>query len=402
MAGLGAAMFTGNVQRGDSVAVFGCGGVGDAAIIGARLAGAARIIAVDVDATKLEWAREFGATDVVDASKEDAVEAVRALTDGFGADVCVEAVGRPEVMQQAFFARDLAGTLVQVGVPDPSMTIELPMIEFFGRGGALKPSWYGDCLPSRDFPMLVDLHLQGRLPPRPVRERADRPRRRRGRRFRRWSGARSSDRWSCCEPASHSTTSSRTARSRSTARTSRSTTTSGSSATTRECLVIDAAHEAAPVVEAVGGREVVAVVCTHGHNDHINAAAAVADATGAPILLHPDDRMLWDVVYPDRAPDGLLADGERLAAGGTELVVLHTPGHSPGGVSLYDEEHAQLFSGDTLFRGGPGATGRSYSDRDTIVHSIRSRLLTLPAETLVHTGHGDDTTIGAEATTLEA
>ena len=164
MAGLGAAMFTGDVQKGDSVAVFGCGGVGDAAIMGARLAGAAKVIAVDLDATKLAWAREFGATHTVDASNQDPVEAVRALTDGFGADVCIEAVGNPAVMQQAFFARDLAGTLVQVGVPDPSMTIELPMIEFFGRGGALKPSWYGDCLPSRDFPMLIDLYLQGRLP----------------------------------------------------------------------------------------------------------------------------------------------------------------------------------------------------------------------------------------------
>src|SRR4051812_14610235 len=164
MAGLGAAMFTGEVGRGDSVAVFGCGGVGDAAIVGARLAGAAKVIAVDLDDRKLEWAKEFGATHTVNAGTEDAVEAVRALTDGFGADVCIEAVGNPAVMQQAFFARDLAGTLVQVGVPDPSMTIELPMIEFFGRGGALKPSWYGDCLPSRDFPMLVDLFLQGRLP----------------------------------------------------------------------------------------------------------------------------------------------------------------------------------------------------------------------------------------------
>ncbi len=164
MAGLGAAMFTGEVGRGDSVAVFGCGGVGDAAIVGARLAGAATVIAVDLDAQKLEWARDFGATHTVDASKEDAIEAIRALTDGNGADVCIEAVGRPEVFEQAFYARDLAGTVVQVGVPDPSMTIELPMIEFFGRGGALKPSWYGDCLPSRDFPMLVDLYLQGRLP----------------------------------------------------------------------------------------------------------------------------------------------------------------------------------------------------------------------------------------------
>ena len=164
MAGLGAAMFTGEVGRGDSVAVFGCGGVGDAAIVGARLAGAAKVIAVDLDDRKLEWAKEFGATHTINAGTEDAVEAVRALTDGNGADVCIEAVGNPAVMQQAFFARDLAGTLVQVGVPDPSMKIELPMIEFFGRGGALKPSWYGDCLPSRDFPMLVDLHLQGRLP----------------------------------------------------------------------------------------------------------------------------------------------------------------------------------------------------------------------------------------------
>jgi S-(hydroxymethyl)mycothiol dehydrogenase len=164
MAGLGAAMLTGNVQRGDSVAVFGCGGVGDAAVVGAVLAGAAKVIAVDLDPRKLEIAKRFGATHTVNASDGDPVEAIRALTDGNGADVCIEAVGRPEVMQQAFYARDLAGTLVQVGVPDPSMTIELPMIEFFGRGGALKPSWYGDCLPSRDFPMLIDLYRQGRLP----------------------------------------------------------------------------------------------------------------------------------------------------------------------------------------------------------------------------------------------
>jgi S-(hydroxymethyl)mycothiol dehydrogenase len=163
MAGLGAAMLTGAVGRGDTVAVFGCGGVGDAAIAGARLAGAKRVIAVDLDPKKLEWARDFGATDTVNASETDPVEAVRALTDGNGADVCIEAVGNPKVMEQAFFARDLAGTLVQVGVPAPDMKIDLPMIEFFGRGGALKPSWYGDCLPSRDFPMLIDLYLQGRL-----------------------------------------------------------------------------------------------------------------------------------------------------------------------------------------------------------------------------------------------
>ena len=163
MAGLGAAMFTGEVGRGDSVAVFGCGGVGCAAIAGARLAGAALVIGVDVDARKLEGARAFGASEVVDSSQADPVEAIRALTGGNGADVCIEAVGRPEVFEQAFYARDLAGTLVQVEVPDPTMRIELPMIDFFGRGGRLKPSWYGDCLPSRDFPMLVDLYLQGRL-----------------------------------------------------------------------------------------------------------------------------------------------------------------------------------------------------------------------------------------------
>jgi S-(hydroxymethyl)mycothiol dehydrogenase len=163
MAGLGAALYTGGVQPGDSVAVFGCGGVGCAAVAGARLAGASTIVAVDLDPRKLELARRFGATATVDASKQDPVEGVRALTGGNGADVCIEAVGNAKVMEQAFFARDLAGTLVQVGVPTPEMRIDLPMIEFFGRGGQLKPSWYGDCLPSRDFPLLVDLYLQGRL-----------------------------------------------------------------------------------------------------------------------------------------------------------------------------------------------------------------------------------------------
>jgi S-(hydroxymethyl)mycothiol dehydrogenase len=165
MAGLGAALLTGDVQRGDSVAVFGCGGVGDAAIAGARLAGATTIVAVDLDDRKLDWAKGFGATHTVNAGTTDPVEAVRAATGGFGADVCIEAVGHPAVLEQAFYARDLAGTVVQVGVPTPDMRMpDIPMIDFFGRGGALKPSWYGDCLPSRDFPLLVDLHLQGRLP----------------------------------------------------------------------------------------------------------------------------------------------------------------------------------------------------------------------------------------------
>jgi len=164
MAGLGAALHTGEVGPGDSVAVFGCGGVGDAAIAGAKLAGATTIIAIDLDPRKLEWAREFGATHVVDAGVRDPVEAVREVTGGYGADVCIEAVGNPSVFEQAFFARDLAGTLVQVGVPTPDMRIEMQFIELFGRGGRIKPSWYGDCLPDRDFPLLINLYLQGRLP----------------------------------------------------------------------------------------------------------------------------------------------------------------------------------------------------------------------------------------------
>jgi S-(hydroxymethyl)mycothiol dehydrogenase len=164
MAGLGAAMNTGQVGRGDSVAVIGCGGVGDGAVLGARLAGARKIIAVDVDDRKLEWAREFGATDVINSRESDPVEGIRELTEGNGADVVIEAIGRPETYQQAFYARDLAGTVVLVGVPTPEMRLELPLLDVFGRGGSLKSSWYGDCLPDRDFPMLVDLHLQGRLP----------------------------------------------------------------------------------------------------------------------------------------------------------------------------------------------------------------------------------------------
>ena len=164
MAGLGAAMNTGNVGRGDSVAVIGCGGVGCAAVAGATLAGASTIIAVDIDDRKLATAKDLGATHTVNSSSTDPVEAVRALTGGNGADVVVEAVGRPETYEQAFYARDLAGTVVLVGVPTPDMRLEMPLLDFFSRGGALKSSWYGDCLPSRDFPLLVDLHLQGRLP----------------------------------------------------------------------------------------------------------------------------------------------------------------------------------------------------------------------------------------------
>ena len=164
MAGLGAAINTAPVVRGDSVAVIGCGGVGDAAVLGAVLNGARTIIAVDIDPRKLEWARQFGATHVINSREADPVEGIRALTEGNGADVVIEAIGRPETYQQAFYARDLAGTVVLVGVPTPEMRIELPLLDVFGRGGALKSSWYGDCLPERDFPVLIDLYLQGRLP----------------------------------------------------------------------------------------------------------------------------------------------------------------------------------------------------------------------------------------------
>ncbi|MFF0708283.1 S-(hydroxymethyl)mycothiol dehydrogenase [Gordonia sp. w5E2] len=165
MAGLGAAMNTGNVGRGDSVAVIGCGGVGDAAIAGARLAGATKIIAIDRDPAKLQWATELGATHTINGAEvDDVVTAVQDLTDGNGVDVVVDAVGRPETWKEAFYARDLAGTVVLVGVPTPEMKLEMPLVDFFSRGGSLKSSWYGDCLPERDFPMLIDLYEQGRLP----------------------------------------------------------------------------------------------------------------------------------------------------------------------------------------------------------------------------------------------
>ena len=164
MAGVGAAINTGAVNRDDTVAVIGCGGVGDAAIAGARLVGAKKIIAVDMDNRKLDWARQFGATHTINARELDAVATIQDLTDGFGADVVIDAVGRPETWQQAFYARDLAGTVVLVGVPTPDMTLEMPLIDFFSRGGSLKSSWYGDCLPERDFPTLITLFLEGRFP----------------------------------------------------------------------------------------------------------------------------------------------------------------------------------------------------------------------------------------------
>ncbi|GAA2888761.1 MBL fold metallo-hydrolase [Streptosporangium fragile] len=167
-----------------------------------------------------------------------------------------------------------------------------------------------------------------------------------------------------------------------------------------EVLVIDAAHDAGAIAERVGDRRVTAIVCTHAHNDHINAAADLAARVDAPILLHPADRVLWEMVYPDR-PYTSLQDGQVLSAGGVELTVLHTPGHAPGAVCLYAPELGAVFTGDTLFQGGPGATGRSFSSFDTIIESITKRLLTLPPKTVVHTGHGDSTVIGEEAGHLD-
>ncbi len=173
-----------------------------------------------------------------------------------------------------------------------------------------------------------------------------------------------------------------------------------------EVVVVDAAHDHEPILEAVGGRKVVAIVLTHAHNDHINAAGALADATGAPMLIHEDDRMLWEVVYPNRGPNGTLVDGDTVTVAGESLRVLHTPGHSPGGICLLTDPDGanpgHVFGGDTLFNGGPGATGRSFSSFETIIESITTKLLTLPPETVVHTGHGDDTTVGAEAPGIEA
>jgi glyoxylase-like metal-dependent hydrolase (beta-lactamase superfamily II) len=167
-----------------------------------------------------------------------------------------------------------------------------------------------------------------------------------------------------------------------------------------QVVVVDAAHDAEAIAAAVGTRRLVAIVCTHAHDDHVNAAPALADQTGAPVLLHPDDQVLWRLTHPGRKPTGDLAEGQTILVAGTDLHILHTPGHAPGAVCLHAPDLGMAFTGDTLFNGGPGATGRSYSDFDTIVASIKTKLLTLPPETIVHTGHGEDTTVAAEAANI--
>ena len=314
MAGLGAAINTGAISRDDTVAVIGCGGVGDAAIAGAALVGAKRIIAVDTDNTKLEWARKFGATHTVNAGEFDVVKTIQDLTDGFGANVVIDAVGRPETWKQAFYARDLAGTVVLVGVPTPDMRLDMPLVDFFSHGGALKSSWYGDCLPERDFPTLIDLYLQGRLPLEKfvseriglgdIEEAFHNMHDRQGAALGGDAVMSAIDRI-----VTHGTFE-----------------LDGGSwevdnniwivGDDSDVVVFDAAHTAAPIVAAVGGRNVVAVVCTHGHNDHVTVAPELGKTLDAPVLLHPGDDVLWRMTHPDK-DFRAVSDGDSLSVAGT-------------------------------------------------------------------------------------
>ena len=357
--------------------------------------GAKRIIAVDTDNKKLDWAREFGATHTINARELDPVETIQDLTDGNGADVVIDAVGRPETWKQAFYARDLAGTVVLVGVPTPDMTLEMPLVDFFSRGGSLKSSWYGDCLPERDFPTLISLYLQGRLPlEKFVSERIG---------------------LDDVEEAFHKmhagevlrsvvvlmrrpdrSASSPTAPSNSTAAVGKSTTTSGSSATTPRswCSTppTTPAHHRGRRRTPCGGGGV------HARPQRpCDRRPRTRRGAGRPGAAAPGRRR---AVANDASGQGLphrQATARRYGSPGHELRALHTPGHSPGSVCWYAPELNAVFSGDTLFEGGPGATGRSYSDFPTIldVH-LRAGSAPLPGETIVYTGHGDTTTIGDE------
>lgn len=303
MAGLGAAINAGDVGRGDSVAVIGCGGVGSAAIAGSRLAGAATIIAIDLDDGKLTRARELGATDTINSSglDHDGVAAIQELTGGFGADVMVDAVGRPETSRQAFYGRDLAGTVVLVGVPNPQMTIEPPLIDVFGGGGALKSSWHGDCLPSRDFPVLIDLFLQGRLPlDRFVTETIGVEEIEEA--FTKMHGARCCARWWCYERAKRrggrlERRAHRPHRHGGHLQRGR-----GHLGRRQQRLGARRRHRmrthrrsasGRAIAELIGGRRLLPVLCAHAHDDHVTVARELADRFGGPIRLHPDDEMLW-------------------------------------------------------------------------------------------------------------
>ena len=373
MAGLGAAINTGNVGRGKSVAVIGCGGRGRRGRRRARLAGAGTIIAVDLDPKKLEWATNLGATHTVDGGDGDVVEAIQALTGGNGADVVIDAVGRPETWKQAFYARDLAGTVVLVGVPTPDMKLpDIPLIDVFGRGGALKSSWYGDCLPSRDFPMLVDLYQQGRLDLDAfVSEEIalddveaafdkmhdgdvlrsvvvlsdDRPRRpRRPRRARSRLDGETFDVdnnvWVVGDDD--------------------------------ECVVIDAPHDVDG--DPRGRRRTAGSRRSSARTPTTTTSGSrrrCASAVTAPILLHPDDRPLWELTHTDELWDVDLADGQEIEVAGTTLRVLHTPGHAPGRRSASTPRTSAACSPATrLFQrrararpAGPSATGTCSSPR---------------------------------------
>ena len=401
MAGIGAAINTGGVQRGESLAVIGLGGVGCAAIAGATLAGATTIIGLDVDEQKLEAAKELGATHTLHTkglSPQQVAEKVQELTGGFGADVVVDAVGIPQTYETAFYARDLAGRVVLVGVPHPDAELTLPLADVFGRGGALKSSWYGDCLPERDFPYLIDLFLQGRLPlDRFVTGRTD------------LAGVDAA--LDSLHEGANLRTVAEVARSRATARLSHAVTSGTFSldggthevdnnvwvlGDDEQCVIFDAPHDVETVEELVGDRECVGILLTHAHDDHVQFAPELSEALEAPLLLNPADREVWQLTHGDLPWDDDVADGDMFTIAGVHLEALHTPGHSPGSTCYYSEELGAVFTGDTLFQGGPGATGRSFSSRETIEESVRERLFALPDDTVVHTGHGPDTTIGAE------
>ena len=335
MAGLGAAINTGNVTRGKSVAVIGCGGVGAAAVAGSVLAGAGTVIAVDIDDRKLEGARKMGATHTVNSTSQDPVEAIQALTGGHGADVVIDAVGRPETWKQGFYARDLAGTLVLVGVPTPDMRI--PDIPLDRR---LRPRRRAQVQLVRRLPADPRLPAARRpLPagparPRRVRDRGDRDRRGRGgvrEDARRQRAALGRDLLMTLR-VDHAVTSGTFSLDGQTFDVDNNVWVVGDDA---ECVVIDAPHSVDDILAVVGDRKVKAIICTHAHDDHVRVAPALREATVAPILLHPDDRPLWELTHTDYLWDVDLADDQTITVAGEEIRVLHTPGHAPGAVCLY-------------------------------------------------------------------